>query len=31
MPDIKILTETELRNILPLDIKIIDCVKFNKY
>ena len=31
MPDFKIFIETELRNILPLDIKIIDCVKFNKY
>ena len=27
MPDIKILTETELRNTLPLDIKIIDCIE----
>ena len=27
MPNIKILTETELRNTLPLDIKIIDCIE----
>ena len=27
MPDIKILTETELRNTIPLDIKVIDCIE----
>ena len=27
MPDIKILTESELRNTTPLDIKVIDCIE----
>jgi len=27
MPDIKILTEAELRNTIPLDIKVIDCIE----
>ena len=27
MPNIKILTETELRNTIPLDIKVIDCIE----
>ena len=27
MPDIKILTEAELRNAIPLDIKVIDCIE----
>ena len=27
MQDIKILTETELRNTIPLDIKVIDCIE----